>query len=264
MDDTELQTYYSADYWKSHGQIVRPDAEQTALQTARAEFLLRQVPAGFQVQRFLDIGCASGFILRTAQQLFQSTVVGVEMSDSFRQFCQQGGLNVYPSTEALIAAGEPRFDCITMSHVLEHVRRPVEFLQQLRTSVLKTDGLLILEVPNLYAHRSFEPAHPICFNEATLRATLQAAGFETNSTTLHNHPRTDVDRPLYLTAVAAPLPVERGEGESSTKALRFDPPSPWLERVKRAYISKRGARWRQVVKATRIGVLSLFNNDLEY
>lgn len=257
MNDEELTSFYSADYWRYQGQAFSPDAEQTALQSARAQHLLSQVPADFAVDRFLDIGCAAGFILRAARERFAADVTGVELSDPFREYCLKNGLRVYPSTEALIAAGEPRFDCITMSHVLEHIRQPVEFLAQLRTTLLKPTGLLVLEVPNLYAHKSFEPAHPICFNEKTLQAALRVAGFETRSLLVHHHPRTDVDRPLYISAVAAPI-------AASAKQHRFDPPNPWLERVKRAYISKRGPWWKQVLKGTRIGVTSLFQSDLQY
>jgi 2-polyprenyl-3-methyl-5-hydroxy-6-metoxy-1,4-benzoquinol methylase len=249
MTDEELSRFYSADYWKTQGQSVRPDAEQTALQTGRAQHLLSQVPADHEVKRFLDIGCAAGFILREARNRFACDVVGVELSDPFRKFCQDDGLQVYASTEALLAAGEARFDCITMSHVLEHIRRPIEFLEQLRTNLLQPNGLFVLEVPNLYAHKSFEPAHPICFSEKTLRATLTAAGFETQSLLIHNHPRQEVARPLYISAVAAPLALKPGEPKPT---LRFDRPSPLLERVKRA------------LKGARIGVTSLFQNDLEY
>lgn len=259
MNDQELAEYYAADYWRHQGQDQTPDAEQVALQSTRARNLTSLVPGDYRVQRYLDIGCAGGFVLREAERRFGADVVGVELSDPFRTHCQSQGLRVFASTEALIASSEPRFDCISMSHVLEHIRRPVEFLRQLREKLLKQNGLLLLEVPNLYAHRSFEPAHPICFSAKTLEATLASAGFETRSVREHSEPRPEVNRPLYLTALAAPLTAE-----SQNCTVRFDPPNPWLERVKRAYISKRGAWWRRALKGFRIGATSLFKSDLQY
>jgi 2-polyprenyl-3-methyl-5-hydroxy-6-metoxy-1,4-benzoquinol methylase len=259
MNDQELASYYAAEYWKLQGQDRAPDDDQAVLQSTRARNLTELVPADFRVHRFLDIGCAGGYLLREAAKRFDADVVGVELSDSFRQHCQSQGFRVYASTEALADANEARFDCISMSHVLEHIRQPVEFLERLRTSLLSPAGLLLLEVPNLYAHRSFEPAHPICFSEKTLAATLARAGFEMRSLRVHSEPRPEVNRPLYLTALAAPVPAG-----SKSRQVRFDPPNPWLERVKRAYISKRGAWWRRALKGIRIGAVSLFQSDLQY
>lgn len=259
MNDQELAAYYANDYWSLQGQDHEPDAEQTALQSARARHLTSLVAEDAGVRRFLDIGCAGGFVLRAAASRFGAEVVGVELSDPFRQHCQSLGLRVYASTEELLAAGEPRFDCISMSHVLEHIRRPVEFLVRLREQLLQPDGKLLLEVPNLYAHRSFEPAHPICFTAKTLTATLASAGFETSHVQVHSEPRPAVNRPLYLTTLAVPAREAK-----QLQTVRFDPPNPWLERVKRAYISKRGAWWRRALKGLRVGVTTLFHADLNY
>jgi len=76
----------------------------------------------------------------------------------------------------------------------------------------------------------------VLFDLAGLPGTLAAAGFETRAVRVHSEPRGEVNRPLYLTAIAAPA-----MSEATPPQLRFDPPNPWLERVKRAYISKRGA-----------------------
>lgn len=259
MNDRELAEYYANDYWSHQGQDREPDAEQTALQSARARHLTSLVPEDVRVNRFLDIGCAGGFVLREAHRRFAAEVVGVELSDPFRQHCQAQGLRVYATTEELLAAGEQRFDCISMSHVLEHIRRPVEFLVRLREQLLHPEGKLLLEVPNLYAHRSFEPAHPICFTAKTLTATLAAAGFETSHVQIHSEPRPAVNRPLYLTTLAVPA-----RGAQKLRPVRFDPPNPWLERVKRAYIAKRGAWWRRALKGLRVGLTSLFRTDLAY
>ena len=144
-----------------------------------------------------------------------------------------------------------------MSHVLEHVAQPVSFLSHLRQSYLAPTGYLLLEVPNLYAHRSFEATHAICFTEKTLRATLARAGFATRALQIHNLPRSDVDRPLYISALATPSPDEADRSQ-------FQRPNVWLERVKRAYIAKGGPWPRRVLKGLRIGVTSLAVRDLQY
>ncbi len=254
MNDQEAAEFYSSDYWKLWGQGDAPDDAQTRLQQARAEHLLGLVPPTTKVARLLDIGCAAGFILREARTRFSAIAVGVEPSDSFQQYCLQDGFRVYRSTDDLLAAGEDRFDCITMSHVLEHLSDPVGTLRTLRHHLLAEGGVLAIEVPNLYAHRAFEAGHPICFTENTLRATLAAAGFATKSLLIHNHPRPHLQRPLYISAIAAPAEVQ----------VRFDRPSVWLERVKRAYTAKGGAWPRRIWKGTRVGLQSLFIRDLKF
>ena len=254
MSDQEASAFYSGDYWKLWGQGDSPDEAQTRLQQARAEHLLSLVPAQFKIARLLDIGCAAGFILREARRKFGAIAMGVDPGESFHRFCEADGFQVYRSTEELLAAATEPFDCITMSHVLEHLRDPVGSLRMLREKLLAPGGVLAIEVPNLYAHRAFEAGHPICFTENTLPATLAAAGFATHTLLIHNHPRQHLKRPLYLSAIAVP----------ATVPVRFDRPNVWLERVKRAYTAKGGAWPRRVWKGARIGVQSLFVNDLKF
>jgi 2-polyprenyl-3-methyl-5-hydroxy-6-metoxy-1,4-benzoquinol methylase len=265
MTDDELANYYGADYWRIQGQDRQADDAQLDLQTARAEHLLALVPDTLPVSRFLDIGCAAGCMLRVAERRFSSVVRGIELSDPFRRSCEESGRTVYATSQELLAAGEAKFDCISMSHVLEHIRRPIEFLIDLRRNLLQPQGCYILEVPNLYAHRAFEPAHPICFNESTLRATLAVAGFDTLAILVHHHPRAEINRPLYIAALATPSVLASGELDCGLpNPVQFQAHNVWLERVKRAYVSKRGAWWRQVWKGTRVSVQTLFTSDLQF
>lgn len=260
MNDAEISRYYAARYWPIQGQVDAPDAEQTELQQQRAEHLLSLLPSGIAVARALDIGSAGGLMLRAARDKWGAEAVGVEPGDRFRTHCQGLGFKVFDSLEGAALdvqlQDERRFDLITMSHVLEHFRDPLDPLRLIRGVLLREEGTLLVEVPNLYAHRCFEPAHPICFNATTLRAALGRAGFETTALLLHNHPHRQIDRPLYLSAVARPA-IPGPE-------VDFEPPNVWFERVKRAYVSKRGPWWRQTLKALRVGFASLFSSDLSY
>jgi 2-polyprenyl-3-methyl-5-hydroxy-6-metoxy-1,4-benzoquinol methylase len=255
MNEQESAAFYASDYWKLWGQTDTPDDEQTKLQQNRAAHLLDLRPKGHQVHRLLDIGCAAGFILREARSRHGATAVGIEPSESFHQFCREDGFTVHNSLDAAIAANEPAFDCVTMSHVLEHLSDPLATLRTIRERLLQATGVLLVEVPNLYAHRAFEAGHPICFTATTLRSTLAAAGFVTQELFVHNHPHHSIDRPLYLSAVAVPAAQARPA---------FQQPNVWLERVRRAYVAKRGAWIRRVWKGARIGLSSLFVRDLAY
>lgn len=46
-----------------------------------------------------------------------------------------------------------------MAHVLEHLPDPVEYLVPSLKNLIDPAGWHLIEVPNLYAHDSFRPAH---------------------------------------------------------------------------------------------------------
>jgi hypothetical protein len=62
-------------------------------------------------------------------------------------------------------------------------------------------GHLLIEVPNLFGHRSVELAHLAIYSARTLRQTLEQAGFRTLKMRTHGKPRSPILR-LYVTALA--------------------------------------------------------------
>ena len=105
--------------------------------------------------------------------------------------------------EELEQSESVRFDLISLAHVLEHLPDPVEYLINLRKTLLEPAGWLLIEVPNLYAHDSFEPAHLVAYSAHTLRQTLEKAGFEIVRLEKHGRPRS-AWLPLYITLLARP------------------------------------------------------------
>ena len=257
MNDAEITHFYEREYWELQKQTGCPDKEQVELQQGRANHLLRLIPSHFRVRRLLEVGCAAGFGLRVARERLGADVVGVELSAQFRTFCHQNGLNVYASLDELTNADVEKFDVVLMSHVIEHFRNPVDLLRRLRGEFLVPSGHLLLEIPNLYAHNSFEAAHPICFNDRTIRDALHKAGFYVIDLRVHNVPRVDINRPLYISVLATPQTKEVRESQ-------FTPPFVWFERVRRAYVAKRGPWYRRLLKGIRIGATSLLIRDMSY
>jgi 2-polyprenyl-3-methyl-5-hydroxy-6-metoxy-1,4-benzoquinol methylase len=139
-------------------------------------------------RRFLDIGASSGQLLRMASEMFDCVSIGVEPGDVYRANGSQT-FKFYSSVDALISANEALFDVITMSHVLEHLPEPVAFLSNLRAHVLKEDGALFVEVPNLYGHPCFEPSHLYSFTDRTLTMILHASGFDVMNIKMHSPPK---------------------------------------------------------------------------
>jgi SAM-dependent methyltransferase len=135
----------------------------------------------------LEVGCSSGFMLYPLRELGHPCV-GVEPSGAFGEYLRSRGLPVHDSLEALVSAGEaPRFDLIMHFFVLEHIARPVPFLQRL-LELLNPGGRIAFEIPNaadplysVYDIPAFERfywsiAHPWYFSEGSLRYLLERTG----------------------------------------------------------------------------------------
>lgn len=202
MTAQELDRFYEAEYRTLYQGTEGPGRKDLVVQAGRAESLLvflRQ--AQIEPARILDIGCSAGTFLLRLKAQYGADVMGIEPGAAYRDYANSQGLQVYASLEEMRSADEERFDLISMAHVLEHLPNPVGYLAELRQTLLTPEGTLLVEVPNLYTHDSFEVAHLTAFSRHTLSQTLQKAGYEILVLSAHGQPRSVV-LPLYLTAVA--------------------------------------------------------------
>ena len=204
MDAGELEAFYQQEYRLLYQGSQGPSEKDLAVQRGRAQALL-DLPQRkrLQIARHLDIGCSAGLLLEAFNRAFGCQSVGVEPGDAYRAYAAGRGLIVYPSLETLQAAGEARFDLVSLAHVLEHIANPTQYLAGLRQNQLAENGSLLVEVPNLYCHDSFEVAHLVAYSPQTLAQTLQQSGFEIVAIKQHGQPRSQI-LPLYLTVLARP------------------------------------------------------------
>ena len=204
MTATELDQFYEAEYRRTYQGDEGPSKKDLNTQRARAAALLAFMNGQVQkIGRHLDIGSSTGELLQAFQKAFGSQLVGVEPGESYRRHSQTQGLKIFLSLEDLKRSNVERFNLITMAHVLEHLPDPVTYLGNLREEILTPDGWLLLEVPNLYAHDSFEVAHLFAFSAHTLREIVRQAGFEVVVLKRHGAPRSHI-LPLYLSLLARP------------------------------------------------------------
>jgi 2-polyprenyl-3-methyl-5-hydroxy-6-metoxy-1,4-benzoquinol methylase len=206
MSDREAAEFYSADYRRLYDGREEPTSELLQVQKLRAKHLASIVEGqlGSAAARCLDIGCSTGELLKEIRRaLPHCSVYGVEPSQAHRAFCRTQGIDVYQSLEDLQERQQtPQFGLVTMSHVLEHISHPVDYLTRLRTHFIAPEGWLLVEVPNLFGHGSFQVAHPLCFSRKSLSECLLKAGYEPRYWKVHNCPRTDDPRGLFLTVMA--------------------------------------------------------------
>jgi 2-polyprenyl-3-methyl-5-hydroxy-6-metoxy-1,4-benzoquinol methylase len=204
MTEAEAAEFYAAEYRRMYQGDEGPNAKDLAVQRARADSLFAFTHRHVEhVTRHLDIGCSSGLLLQRFHDGFGSQPVGIEPGDAYRSHARAQGISVYASLDELKQNESTRFDLISMAHVLEHLPDPVGYLAHLRETLIAPGGALLLEVPNLYAHDSFETAHLLAFSPLTLAATVEQAGYEIIQIEAHGRPRTDIV-PYYLTVLAKP------------------------------------------------------------
>lgn len=204
MTEAESAAFYAEEYRLLNEGSIDPTFRNTVAQQARAESLLAFTqPVVGIISRHLDVGCSMGILLQRFAEEFQCQPVGIEPGDAHRARANTAGLAVYATLEELEKAGAGYFDLISMAHVLEHLPDPVGYLLHLGEALLVPQGWLLLEVPNLYAHDSFEVAHLVSYSAHTLLQTLEKAGFEVLKIEQHGRPRSAV-LPLYITLLARP------------------------------------------------------------
>jgi len=199
--------FYAETYRKIYQNSEMPTPKDLWVQEKRAAHLVMLVRKVLpeSPKRLLDIGASTGTLLAAFQKAFGSQAVGVEPGDAYRAHAEGRGLAMVGSLEQLFEQKPERFDLVSLIHVMEHLPEPVETLRRIRKELLSPDGLLLVEVPNFYAHDSYELAHLSCFTPHTLKTVLSQAGFDVKGVLRHGKPRSALLN-LYITAFARPLP----------------------------------------------------------
>jgi 2-polyprenyl-3-methyl-5-hydroxy-6-metoxy-1,4-benzoquinol methylase len=173
----------------------------------------------------LDIGASEGCLLHAIAALVPSARrVAVEPNAQFAEFAMtHAGCTWHDSLTALRRAQpQARFDLVTVNHVYEHVKHPLQFLRDL-APLLAPQAQVYIDVPDVTAYRRLEDlhiAHLYHFSADTLRRAAEASGYRVEQ--LQHH--APVMHPVSLrcvlrvdtTARAAPL-VNRQDGWSAVR-----------------------------------------------
>lgn len=145
--------------------------------------------------KLLDVGCGEGLFLQIAQK-HGWCVFGTEISRFAADYTsRQLGSDIYCGalTDGVFKGRD--FDVVTVWHVLEHVKDPLNYLVTIR-KIIKPDGILVIAVPNvnnllmqlvyrLYKRRKLKlfscdakEVHLYHFSVDTLTAYLEKTGFK--------------------------------------------------------------------------------------
>lgn len=206
FEGSDLERFYQAEYRRLYSGSEQPTRSQMAQQQTRADHLAQLLDQHVgEVTEHLDIGASAGKLMQSVlSKNGRVHSVGIEPSEKHRAHCRREGLSVYASIQHLLREEADRFQVVTLSHVLEHIPDPVDYLRALRTKVLRPHGHLLIEVPNLYGHVSYEIAHLYCFSPKTLADICGRAGFRVTFQKIHSVTRQHSRGRHYLTILAKP------------------------------------------------------------
>jgi SAM-dependent methyltransferase len=203
---SELYQFYKSDYKRIYCGSETPKIANIKEQQSRASNFSEFIKSSkSKIESHLDVGCSAGMLLdRVRIDLDGKQSVGVEPSDEHREYVARKGFNVYSTYAEMKQAVKERFDLVTMSHVLEHMADPVDFLVKIREESVSSCGLLVLEVPNLFAHECYEIAHLFAFSKKTIVNVCRAAGFKVVEIVNHGLPRRNRNSRRYIMVKAVP------------------------------------------------------------
>lgn len=146
------------------------------------DFFFRHLP--WRTGALLDIGAGNGVFLLRAQQAGWR-VVGLDTDPLACAAAAAAGVEVRQAGIEELPVDE-QFDVITVSHVLEHVHAPADFLSHIHRH-LKPGAMLWIATPNARSigrhwfgsvWRGLEPPrHIVVFSREALERSLRAAGY---------------------------------------------------------------------------------------
>lgn len=162
--------------------VARKLPQELKIKKTIFEFLKEYLGPG---KNFLDIGCGYGTLLDIVKKETGAAVYGVELGDLDVAAAKElFNLDVFHgSLEEFAGKAENwgKFDVVASHHVVEHLPRPLESLEQMK-KLLKTNGILYIGVPNVMNIKKrpdifFQIAHPFSYSPYSLSKMLQSAGF---------------------------------------------------------------------------------------
>ncbi|MDN3723084.1 class I SAM-dependent methyltransferase [Aequorivita sp. SDUM287046] len=147
----ELYKYYESSEYISHTD-ERRDFFSRIYQVVKQWSLHKKTNLIYELNGsagdLLDIGAGTGEFLKSAEEKGWK-VFGVEPNEGAKKRAINKGLDLKSSINEFEGK---RFDVVTLWHVLEHIPNLEDTISQL-THLVKTDGTLIIAVPN---YRSFD------------------------------------------------------------------------------------------------------------
>jgi len=134
----------------------------------------------------LDVGCGWGDFLKLLKKQ-RINYLGIDQSDDAIHICRSNKLKAAKLTLQDLIKQKKFFSAITFFQVIEHLKNPVLFLNNVK-KLLKKNGIILLATPNndsplrkIFGSKWSvynEDSHFVFYNKQTLTKTLALVGFK--------------------------------------------------------------------------------------
>lgn len=145
------EEFYSSEYKRFNDSSLEVQKEERDFFNSRWEDICARCEEHFGKIEGLSV-FDIGFGFAQALLYFRDkgmVASGLEPSPEGVEYARTQGLHVYQaSIEDFSCVGSERFDVVTLINVLEHLRYPAETLLNIKKELLKSGGLLVIDVPN--------------------------------------------------------------------------------------------------------------------
>jgi len=254
----KLEQYNSSYFTSAHG--GKPQGAATlaffsGVAKIRQEFLERfLLELGGAAFRILEVGPGPGWFARSwLARHPKTTYYAIETDTSCHKLLGEIGVRLL--SDKNISSEEGLFDLVVMTHVLEHVANPVDFLVE-STRRLRSGGVLFIEVPcRDWEHKTLDEPHLLFFDKKSMQHLLERIGFEKIQLSYHGQSIEKLRRPsrlarlwsairgiLIARGVVAPFgrsesgleshnPLERAAVRPFQAHIQSDNPSWWLRAI---------------------------------
>jgi SAM-dependent methyltransferase len=195
----EVDEFYAKEFYASNAAYFNNSA--LALQEEQAEFFNSRWEAILEIyEKYQLSGERSvfdiGFGFAQALKFFKKNgfkVAGLEPSEEGVTYAKSFGIEAHHTgIENLECTKGEKFDLVLLINVLEHLRKPSETLLNIKSQLLKDDGILVIDVPNDFndfqeiATKEFNlekwwvvaPNHINYFSPDSLKSLCEQCGYE--------------------------------------------------------------------------------------
>jgi SAM-dependent methyltransferase len=179
--DSALEEYNASYFASAHGGQPHNSLE-TAFFSGIARLRLAHLDRylgnnNISVSRVLELGPGLGFFARNFLKKHpETTYLAIETDTSCHASLKEMGVHIVAASA--LAEDSIPIDLVVMSHVLEHVSNPIEFLKD-ATQNLRKDGALFIEVPcRDWVHKPIDEPHLLFFDKVSMQYLLRQLGFE--------------------------------------------------------------------------------------
>ena len=168
---------YNADYFsRAHGGVATDMiavAFFNAISKLRINYLMKYIDKlGISIGNVLEFGPGPGYFAKNwLNSSLGTSYFAIETDKSCHEALRKIGVNLIKSEVDIPV------DLIVLSHVLEHVSNPIDFINNAFLN-LKSGGVIFIEVPcQDWVHKDIDEPHVLFFEKKSMQKLLADQGF---------------------------------------------------------------------------------------